>query len=59
MVIDVLPLNVTYFKKDKNIIFKKKTNKRLHSSRQNKKKVIENKELMFYEKLLFPKISYL
>jgi hypothetical protein len=57
MVIDVLPLNVTYFKKDKNIIFKKKTN--IIPSDKIKKKIIENKELMFYEKLLFPKISYL
>jgi hypothetical protein len=47
------PLNVTYFKKEKNIIFKKKTN--IIPSDKIKKKIIENKELIFYEKLLFHK----
>ena len=46
------PLNVNYFKKEKNILFKKKENTIL-----KEKIIIENKELKFYEKLLFPKKS--
>jgi len=44
------PLNIVYYKKDKNVIFKKKTN-----SIPKEKIIIENKELNIYEKLLFPK----
>ena len=44
------PLNVMYFKTDKNKIFKKKEN-----TIPKEMILIENKELKFYEKLLFPK----
>jgi hypothetical protein len=47
------PLNVMYFKKEKNITFKKKPN--IIPTNKIKKKIIENKELIFYEKLLFHK----
>ena len=46
------PLNVNYFKKDKDIIFKKKEN-----NIPKEKIIIENEELKFYEKLLFPNKS--
>lgn len=46
------PLNVNYFKKDKEILFKKKEN-----TISKEKIIIENEELKFYEKLLFPKKS--
>ena len=42
------PLNVCYYKKNKNIIFKKK-----EKTISKEKIVIENEELLFYEKLLF------
>jgi hypothetical protein len=44
------PLNVNYFKKEKNVLFKKKEN-----TISKDKIIIENEELKFYEKLLFPK----
>ena len=51
------PLNTLYYKNDPNIIFKKKVNE------IPKKKIIEkiivNKELLFYEKILFPEINIL
>ena len=46
------PLNIKYFKKEKNILFKKKENTIL-----KEKIIIKNEELKFYEKLLFPKKS--
>lgn len=46
------PLNVNYFKKQKNILFKKKEN-----YIPKEKIIIENEELKFYEKLLFPNKS--
>ena len=46
------PLNVKYFKKEKDILFKKKEN-----IIQKEKIIIENEELKIYEKLLFPKKS--
>jgi hypothetical protein len=46
------PLNVNYFKKEKNTLFKKKENEI-----QKEKIIIENEELKFYEKMLFPKKS--
>ena len=42
------PLNVCYYKKNKNIIFKKK-----EKTISKEKIVIENEELLFYERLLF------
>lgn len=42
------PLNVCYYKKNKNNIFKKK-----EKTISKEKIVIENEELLFYEKLLF------
>jgi hypothetical protein len=44
------PLNVYYFKKEKNVLFQKKEN-----IIQKEKIIIENEELKFYEKMLFPK----
>jgi hypothetical protein len=41
---------VNYFKKEKNVLFKKKEN-----TISKDKIIIENEELKFYEKLLFPK----
>ena len=49
------PLNVTYYKKDKNIIFKKKVNE--ISKELIDKMTIENKELIFYETFLFSKLN--
>ena len=46
------PLNVNYYKKNKNRLFKKKEN-----IIPKEKIIIENEELKFYEKLLFPKKS--
>jgi hypothetical protein len=46
------PLNVTYYKKEKNTSFKKKEN-----IIPNEKIIIENEELKICEKLLFPKKS--
>jgi hypothetical protein len=46
------PLNVYYFKKNKEILFQKKEN-----IIQKEKIIIENEELKFYEKILFPKKS--
>ena len=46
------PLNIHYFKKDKNVIFTKKEN-----AIPKEKIIIENEELNFYENLLFPKKS--
>lgn len=46
------PLNVNYFRKQKDILFKKKEN-----IIPKEKIIIENEELKFYEKLLFPKKS--
>jgi hypothetical protein len=46
------PLNVNYYKKDKQKLFKKKEN-----IISKEKIIIENEELKFYEKLLFPKKS--
>lgn len=46
------PLNVNYFKKNKEILFKKKEN-----IISKEKIIIENEELKFYEKLLFPNKS--
>ena len=46
------PLNVNYFKKDKVTLFKKKEN-----IIPKEKIIIENEELKFYEKILFPKKS--
>lgn len=43
------PLNVMYYKKEKNILFIKKCN-----IIPKEKIIIENEELKFYEKLLFP-----
>lgn len=46
------PLNVNYFKKSKDILFIKKEN-----IIPKEKIIIENEELKFYEKILFPKKS--
>jgi hypothetical protein len=46
------PLNVLYFKKEKNIPFKKKENS--IPKEKIKKIITENKELEYYEKMLFP-----
>ena len=46
------PLNVVYFKKDKNVLFTKKPNI-IPKEMLN----IENEELKFYENLLFPQKS--
>ena len=46
------PLNVNYFRKQKDTLFKKKEN-----NISKEKIIIENEELKFYEKLLFPKKS--
>jgi hypothetical protein len=46
------PLNVNYFKKEKDTLFKKKEN-----IIPKEKIIIETEELKFYEKLLFPKKS--
>lgn len=43
------PLNVCYFKKEKSVLFKKKEN-----SISKEKIIIDDEELKFYEKLLFP-----
>ncbi len=44
------PLNVNYFKKDKELLFKKKEN-----YIPKEKIIIENEELKLYERILFPK----
>ena len=46
------PLNVNYFRKDTFTLFKKKEN-----IIPKEKIIIENEELRFYEKILFPKKS--
>jgi len=46
------PLNVSYYKKEKNILFVKKVNE--ISKEIINKLIIEDKELLFYEKLMFP-----
>jgi hypothetical protein len=46
------PLNANYFKKQKDTLFKKKEN-----NIPKEKIIIENEELNFYEKLLFPNKS--
>ena len=43
------PLNVQYYKNEKNILFKKKSN-----TIPKEKIIIESEELKFYENLLFP-----
>jgi hypothetical protein len=45
------PLNIKYYKSDKNIIFIKKNN-------EIKDEIIINKANLFYEKILFPKLYY-
>jgi len=47
------PLNVNYYKKNRNELFKKKEN-----IISKEKIIIENEELTFYEKLLFPKSAF-
>jgi len=44
------PLNIKYYRTDKNELFKKKENEIT-----KEKIIIENEELNFYEKILFPK----
>ena len=46
------PLNISYYKKNKKKLFVKKTNK--ISKEKINKLIIEDKELLFYENLLFP-----
>lgn len=47
------PLNIAYYKKEKNKLFVKKVNK--ISKEKIYKLIINDKELLFYENLLFPK----
>lgn len=49
------PLNITYYKSDKNEIFKKKTNE--ISNEIIDKIIMEDKELLVYENLLFPSLK--
>ena len=49
------PLNITYYKNNKNIEFKKKVNE--ISNEIIDKIIKEDKELLFYENLLFPKLK--
>jgi len=48
------PLNITYYKNMKNCKFVKKNNEISNETIYNKIK--ENKELLLYEKILFPNI---
>jgi hypothetical protein len=50
------PLNVNYYKKNKDLLFKKEKEKKKNYI-PKEKIIIENEELKFYEKLLFPKKS--
>lgn len=50
----IFPLNVLYYKNEKNNLFKKKSN-----TIPKEKIIIENEELKFYENLLFPEKSLL
>jgi hypothetical protein len=46
------PLNISYYKKDKNVVFIKKVNE-IPSEKINNL-IKENTELLFFENLLFP-----
>lgn len=46
------PLNITYYKSDKNSVFKKKNNNKI-----SKEEIIKRADL-FYEKKLFPKLKF-
>ena len=49
------PLNISYYKKNKNYTFKKKVNE--ISKEIIDKMIMKDKELLFYENLLFPDIN--
>jgi hypothetical protein len=49
------PLNVTYYKKNKNVKFEKKANE--ISNEIIDKMIMEDKELLIYENLLFPRLK--
>ena len=50
------PLNIQYYRRNRDIIFKKKVNE--IPKKKIMEKIISNKELLFYEKLLFPKLEF-
>lgn len=49
------PLNISYYRNSKNVVFIKKTNTEI-SKEKIMEKIKTYKELLFYERLLFPKL---